>query len=169
MSYTIPNGQPQGVPTSFLNSIREALIAEIIAINGYAAHIANSSMEDINTVWRHIMQDEKDHYGMFMTLLHRYDPVQYQMYLKYEYSAIGVCPLQIYKPEYDKQLILNNIRDDIKGELEAVILYDQNLRMMPYSDIKKVFSTVIDQEKEHAEHLTRLLMQFDPDKYDDLK
>lgn len=115
------------------------------------------------------MQDEKDHYGMFMKLLHKYDPIQCQMYQKYEFSAIPVCPLQAYKPEYDKQLILNNIRDDIKGELEAVILYDQNIRVMPYNEIKIVFTTVIVQEKEHAEHLTRILMQYDPDKYNDLK
>lgn len=169
MSYTVPNGQPQGVATSFLNSIREAMIGEIIAINGYASHIAHSDMEDINAVWRHIMQDEKNHYGMFMKLLHQYDPIQSQMYQKYAYDAVPVHTLQIYKPEYDKQLILNNIRDDIKGELEAVILYDQNIRVMPYNDIKIVFTTIIVQEKEHAEHLTRILMQYDPDKYDDLR
>lgn len=41
MSYTNPEGQPQGYSYYFTNLLREALIAEIIAINGYEEHIAN--------------------------------------------------------------------------------------------------------------------------------
>jgi rubrerythrin len=168
MSYTFPVGQPQGCPTSFLNRLREVLIAEIYAINGYETHIANSNMSEVNEVWRHIMRDEKDHYGMFLELLHRYDPVQCQMYLRHKNDATAGGPLQVYRPEYDRQLILNNVREDIKGELEAVILYEQNVRDMPYADIKNVFATVISAEKEHAEHLTRVLLRYDSDKYDSL-
>jgi rubrerythrin len=64
MSYTT-EGQPQGYPYFYTNKIREALISEIIAINGYAYHIAHSDIKDINEVWHHIMEDEKRHYGMF--------------------------------------------------------------------------------------------------------
>lgn len=35
--------------------------------------------------------------------------------------------MQLYNPSYDKQIILNNIREDIKGELEAVILYEEEI------------------------------------------
>jgi rubrerythrin len=169
MSYTMPNGHPQGVTSGYLDSIREALIAELIAINEYAKHIADSDMDEINNVWREIMQEEKDHYGMFLSLLRKYDAIENKMYLKYEDTAIPVTPIQAYRPEYDRQLILNNLREDIKGELEAVILYDQNIRVMPYSDMKKVFMDIIDDEKEHVEHLTRVLIQYDPDKYNGLK
>lgn len=169
MSYTVLYGQPQGVPSNFVDKIREALIAEILAINGYVEHIENSNMEEINKIWRNILQDEKDHYGMFLRLIHRYDPTQYQLYLKHFEDIISVTPMQIYKPNYDKQLILNNVREDIKGELEAVILYQQLWKEMPYEDIRDVFLYVIDAEKEHAEHLTRVMLRYDKAKYNDLK
>ena len=47
MSYTHGKAQPQGYPLADTNRIREALIAEIYAINGYAEHIANSDMAEI--------------------------------------------------------------------------------------------------------------------------
>ena len=50
-----------------------------------------------------------------MKLLHKYDPIQCQMYQKHEYDTVAGYPLQSYRPEYDRQLILNNIRDDIKA------------------------------------------------------
>jgi rubrerythrin len=168
VSYTELNGQPQGIPCFFIDKIREALIAEIVAINGYAKHIANSNTEAINKVWNGIMADEKEHYGMFLTLIHKYDPTQYQLYIKHSQDIIPVTPMQPYKPEYDKQLILNNVREDAKGELEAVILYDQIWNEAPYQDIKDVFQYVINAEKEHVEHLTRVLLRYDTDKYDSL-
>lgn len=82
MSYTNPNGQPQGIAHLDTNKLREILIAEIDAINGYEDHIANSYMEDINSAWKSIMGDEKKHYGMILTLLRKYDPAQYQAYKK---------------------------------------------------------------------------------------
>lgn len=169
MSYTEPSGQPQGFPYYFTNKIREALIAEIVAINGYEEHIANSNMESINEVWEHIMQDEKDHYGMFLTLLRKYDPAQYEKYEMHERDSFDMTPMQRYQPDYDKQIILNNIREDIKGEFEAVLLYEQHVFEMPYQDIRDAFSAIADAEKEHAEHLTRLLIGFDSKQYNNLK
>ncbi|WP_148135425.1 ferritin family protein [Candidatus Formimonas warabiya] len=170
MSYTVKKGQPQGYPFYVTNKIREALIAEIYAINGYAEHIANSNMEDINATWRSIMDDEKKHYGWFLNLLRQYDPVQYKSYKDHIDDKLGPKdPMQKYKPDYTKQIILNNIRDDIKGELEAVILYEQHLAQISYQDIKDVFYAVASEEKEHAEHLTQLLLKYDPDQYDSLE
>ncbi len=59
MSYTKSHGQPQGIAILDTNKLREILIAEIVAINGYAEHIANSNMEDVNKVWKGIMIGEK--------------------------------------------------------------------------------------------------------------
>lgn len=59
MSYTILNGQPQGSARQFTNKLREVLIAEVIAMNGYQSHIANSNIEEINNAWHNIMLDEK--------------------------------------------------------------------------------------------------------------
>ena len=66
--------------------------------------------------------------------------------------------MQIYKPSYDKQIILNNLRDDIKGELEAVILYEEELSKFTQKDIRTTLQAIIDDEKEHAEHLTEVLL-----------
>lgn len=169
MSYTNPEGQPQGYPYFFTNKIREALIGEIVAINGYTEHIANSDMQEINKVWQHIVEDEKEHYGRFLNLIRKYDPVEFKQYVTHINDNYMVSPMQAYRPEYDRQIILNNIRQDIKGELEAVVLYEQILYEMPYQDIREVFQIVIAAEKEHTEHLTKLLISFDQDKYNNLE
>lgn len=39
MSYTNPHGQPQGIAMFDTNKLREILISEIDAINGYSDHI----------------------------------------------------------------------------------------------------------------------------------
>lgn len=169
MSYTIEGEQPQGIPRYFTNKIREDLIAEIHAINGYAKHIANSNMKEINDVWKSIMKDEKKHYGMFLTLLRKYDQVQYQQYDEHKTDNPGEkSVMQMYKPNYDKQIILNNLREDIKGEFEAVILYEQHLAEITYQDVREVLFSIISEEKGHVEHLTRLLLKYDSDKYDSL-
>lgn len=170
MSYTNPHGQPQGVAILDTNRLREILIAEIYAINGYAHHIANSNMEDVNEAWRSIMRDEKKHYGMILSLLRKYDPAQYRAYLDHIGNKAGPkSPMQTYKPNYDKQIILNNIREDIKGEFEAIVLYEQHLAIIPYDDVRRALYSIINEEKGHVEHLTQLLLKYDTDKYDGLK
>ncbi|WP_313131226.1 ferritin family protein [Anaerocolumna sp.] len=170
MSYTNPKGQPQGIAILDTNKLREILISEIDAINGYEEHIANSNMEDINEVWKYIIEDEKKHYGLILSLLRKYDPMQYQAYREHINIKAGPkSPMQTYTPDYNKQLILNNIREDIKGEFEAVLLYEQHLASMPYPDIQNVLYTIINEEKGHAEHLTLLLLKYDTDRYNGLE
>ena len=170
MSYTNPNGQPQGIAILDTNKLREILIAEIDAINGYADHIANSNMEDINAAWKSIMGDEKKHYGMILSLLRIYDSAQYNAYKGHIGNKLGPkSPMQTYTPNYDKQIILNNVREDIKGEFEAVILYEQHLAIIPYYDVRYALYSIINEEKGHAEHLTQLLLKYDTDKYNDLE
>jgi len=169
MSYTYPTGFPQGTACLFTNKLREVLIAEIIAINGYQAHIANSDMPDVNEAWHSIMEDEKKHYGWILSLLRRYDPVEYQMHLVNQARRAGPkSPMQAFTPQYDRQIILNNLREDIKGELEAVILYEEELPLLPYPDIRDTLQAVIDEEKSHTEYLTEIVLKYDPDLYDGL-
>jgi rubrerythrin len=168
MSYTNPGGQPQGYPYYFTNKLREALISEIIAINGYEEHIANSNMPGVNAIWTNIIGDEKQHYGQFLILLHKYDPFEYQEYIAHSHDTFQITPMQVYEPVYNQQIILNNIREDIKGEFEAVILYEQIAIEMPYQDIRDTFHSIATTEKEHAEHLTKLLITLDPVKYNGL-
>ncbi|GAA0739539.1 ferritin-like domain-containing protein [Clostridium oceanicum] len=167
MSYTTSK-QPQGKPYCFTNVIREAAIAELVAINEYAKHIANSNISELNEVWHHIMEDEKRHYGMFLELLRKYDPVQYKRYneAKEHVKLSSKNPkFPQYSAKYNNQLILNNIRDDIKGELEAIVLYEDNILHVPYKDVINVYLEVIADEKEHVEELTIVLMKYDKDKY----
>lgn len=169
MSYTTPHGQPQGTTRLFTNKLREALIAEIIAINGYEEHIANSNMENINQAWISIMGDEKKHYGIFLKLLREYDPEEYKAYTVHAESPAYVQPLQTYTPDYNRQIILNNIRYDIKGEFEASILYEDLAAVIPYPDIRSALLSISNEEKGHVEHLTRLLLDYGPGQYDGLE
>lgn len=170
MSYTNREGQPQGVARIDTNKLREILIAEIIAINGYAKHIANSNMKEINEVWHDIIKDEKKHYGMILTLLRKYDPCEYKGYVDHKDDNLGQIPtMQTYKASFDKQIILNDIREDIKGEFEAVILYEHQIVTIPYHDIRRTLYSIINDEKEHAEHLTKILLKYDKDEYDGLE
>ena len=162
MSYTNKFGQPQGFAKIVTNTLREILISEIMAINGYAEDIANSNMADINAAWNSIMEDEKKHYGMILTLLRKYDPFQYKSYKEHIGDKSGpISPMQKFTPNYNKQLILNNIREAIKGELEAVIFYEEQLDSIPYPDIRNALYSIINAEKGHAEHLTQLLLKYD--------
>lgn len=170
MSYTTEHGQPQGSPRLVTNKLREALIAEIIAINGYEEHIANSNMREINSAWHSIMDDEKKHYGMFLTLLRKYDPEQAKAYQDHLNAASGIkSSMQTHVPEYDRQIILNNLRQDIKGEFEASILYEDLAEQAPQRDVKATLLSISAEEKGHVEHLTRLLLKYDTDQYDGLK
>jgi rubrerythrin len=169
MSYTHPNGQPQGMARQFTNKLREILIGEIIAINGYQSHIANSNIEEINYVWHSIMLDEKKHYGWILRLIRKYDPAQEKQFLEHINDNPGPkTPVQSQNLQFDNQIILNNLRDDVKGELEAVILYEADLSNFPHKDIRTTLQSIIEEEKGHAEHLTRLLLKYDPDIYDEL-
>lgn len=168
MSYTHPYGQPQGVAHHFTNRLREILVAEIIAMNGYQSHIASSNIEEINEAWHSIMLDEKKHYGWILLLLRRYDPEQNRQFMEHINDNPGKTPIQAQSIQYDTRNILNNIRDDIKGEMEAVILYEAELNRYSQRDIVTTLRSIIDEEKGHAEHLTRLLLKYDPDIYDDL-
>ena len=170
MSYTNGYGMPQGFAKLDTNKLREILIGEIIAINGYAEHIANSNMEDVNAAWTSIMGDEKKHYGMILTLLRKYDPAQYQSYIENIGDKLSPkSPVQKFTPNYDKQIILNNIREDIKGEFEAVILYEEQLAIIPYQDVRYALYSIINEEKGHAEHLTQLLLKYDSQSYNGLE
>jgi len=169
LSYTQPDGQPQGMAREFTNKLREILIGEIIAINGYQSHIAHSNIEAVNQAWHSIMLDEKKHYGWILKLLRKYDPEQYHEYVVHKTDAPGSkTPIITRALSVDDQTILNHIRDDIKGELEAVILYEQQITSLPYRDIRTTLQAIINEEKGHAEHLTRLLLKYDPDIYDEL-
>ena len=214
MSYTNPLGHPQGVSHKVTNLLRQVMIAELVAINGYQNHILTSNITVINEAWYHIMLDEKSHYIIALDLLRKYDPVEYKYFMTPHELNVGTDSIQnvsnlqntsntknipntqnvsniqntqnVHSGQgkhssgkkslalssqadritiYDKPLILNNVREDIKGELEAIILYEDEIAEIQQKDIRIALQKIIDDEKEHTEHLTQVLLQFDPDPY----
>ncbi|GIM28578.1 hypothetical protein CPJCM30710_12440 [Clostridium polyendosporum] len=145
MSYTT-NRQPQGRPLCYTNLIREAMIGELVAINDYTLHI-----EEVRILLHHIMEDEKRHYGMLLNCLRKIDEVQYEkskeaiehVNLKNKYYKIS--------SSFDSKIegnVLIKLNEDIKGELEAIILYEQHLLEIPNEEVKEVFKELIDDEKD---------------------
>lgn len=162
MSYTTLYGIPQGKAQSVLNLLRESLIAEIIAINGYRTHIAMSTLKDLNEVLHHIMMEEKEHYNLFMDLVRKYDPTQY----KYHKEAIEEIKITDANKLPDCYLnlndcILNLVREDLKGEYEAIIQYEYNVSFITTPDIKQIYDYVIADEKEHTELLNQTLLLYE--------
>jgi rubrerythrin len=168
MSYTFPNGLPQGNARHFVNKLREILIAEVVAINGYQNSIEISDIDEITQAFHSIMLDEKKHYGWILSLLRKYDPEQYKQFVEHKNDAPGPQTPIYTEPQPDRRVLLNNIREEVKGELEAVILYEEQEAEIPQKDIRTILHAIINEEKGHAEHLTRLLLKYDPDKYDEL-
>ncbi|WP_032120753.1 ferritin family protein [Clostridium amazonitimonense] len=166
MSYTTLR-QPQGVPVSYVNLIREALIAELVAINDYYKQIVSTDIKELKEILQHIMEEEKRHYGMFLQLIRKYDPEQYGKYIEADKDVKISTNIKLsnHDSKMQNQIILNNIRDDIKSELEAVVLYEQHISMIPINEIRDVFKEVTADEKEHIEELTSVLLKLDKDSY----
>lgn len=162
MSYTT-EGQPQGIVTKITNSIRESLISEIVAINQYDYHINNSSCPSLQKLWIHIRDDEIRHYSMFTELLRKYDLIQQKIYEETK-GHVSVDYSNCYSiKSVGKINISNAIRTDIKGELEAIVLYEYALSNNKYRDVYEVYTEVINDEKEHFEELTYAIMKYDTD------
>ena len=57
-------------------AIRLDIIAELDAVSLYAAHMDSTDDERVKAVIKHVMDEEKEHIGDFMALLHYLDPEQ---------------------------------------------------------------------------------------------
>ncbi len=154
MSYTT-EGMPYGEPVDVLALIREGMIGEIVAINGYEKHIAMSNMEDLNYLLRHLRDEEIEHYYILLNLLRKYDKVQAMMFEEIKNSdefpiSETVKPIKKQSDEY----IINCLRKDIKGELEAINLYEEHVSKIKNKEISTAIRKIINDEKEHVEELT---------------
>ncbi|WP_461613627.1 hypothetical protein [Clostridium sp. Marseille-QA1073] len=65
---------------SYDNLLRQAMIAELVAINDYSEILAYSNIKDLNNILEHILEEEKEHYGKLLNLLRKVDEEQYYMY-----------------------------------------------------------------------------------------
>lgn len=159
MSYTNITGFPEGMPYKVSGFLRQAMIAELVAINGYRQHLAMSPIKGLNEVWHNIIEEEKKHFGMFLQLLRRYDPCQAKAYrerniIDFHNTRLPVCRIEA------KDCYLNLVREDMKGELEAVLLYEQNLLFVEEKDVIQTYQYVIQQERDHLEELTAALIAY---------
>lgn len=165
MSYTTP-GQPQGFPYCFINKLREDMIAETVAINDYSTILSKCCIPEINNVIYGIRKDEKRHLGLFLDLVRKYDPEQQKQYVRTIESLKFKCPrsLDVTKGPTD-ELILNYLRAAVKGESEAIILYNQDMSEIPYADIQSTLQQISYEEKHHTEQLMQILINFDSGNY----
>lgn len=62
-----------------------------------------------------------------------------------------------------KQDLIPSIYADIKGELDTIALYDQHITSTADPVVKRVLTSVRDEEKVHVGELTKLLKYLDPD------
>ncbi|WP_055071620.1 ferritin family protein [Clostridium massiliamazoniense] len=166
MSYTT-NRQPQGTAFSVGNFLRETMIGELVAINDYSEHIHLCNLDEVNKILHHILEEEKKHYGMLLNALRKVDKAQAEKAEEVnEQPSIKSKPLK-YTTEKGKNCstLLNAIRFDIKGELEAIISYEDVFQKLTDPVLKAMLREIINDEIEHVEELTRILLFLDKDCY----
>ena len=57
--------------------------------------------------------------------------------------------------------ILNNLRQDLVGELEAINQYQEHIDEIDDEEIKKILSHIMNDEKEHFAELTKIIRKID--------
>ena len=56
---------------------------------------------------------------------------------------------------------LNNLRQDLVGELEAINQYQEHIDEIDNEEIKKVLTHIMNDEKEHVAELTKIIRKID--------
>jgi rubrerythrin len=56
---------------------------------------------------------------------------------------------------------LNNLRQDLVGELEAINQYQEHIDEIDDEEIKKVLTHIMNDEKEHVAELTKIIRKID--------
>lgn len=162
MSYTIPDGVPYGKPVNVFGLIRQVMAGEIIAINAYNKQIRESNIKEVNEVLSEIRNDEEVHYNLLLGLLRKYDPEQREV--SQEQSKNKEKQIAYESKKLPDEDVIANIRHDIKGELEAINLYEANLVGLKNKEMKNVFAKIINDEKEHLEELNALVNRLEKQK-----
>ena len=171
MSYTT-NRQPQGILKNNETFLREGLIAELVAINDYSHFLSLTDNRDIKVIFQHIIEDEKRHYGLFLKALRMIDLEEAKIAIDVN-KSITISTKNNYRDysggNENRNLILTYIREAIKGEFEAIILYDHFLANIDNKELSVLIKSIAKDEKEHAEELTKALVILDKDEYGPIK
>lgn len=169
MSYTT-NRQPQGIIIDKIAFLQEGMIAEIVAINDYSTFISLTNNKEVKDIFHHIMEEEKEHYGMFLDALRKYDKEQSELknsvknQVNISSKDIGKYKDSSYSKDKNHNLLID-IRDAIKGELEAILLYEFFVKNISDQYLINLINKIIHDEKEHVEELTLTLTLLDKDCY----
>jgi rubrerythrin len=67
-----------------------------------------------------------------------------------------------YEDEEDTDIVLEMLREDLIGELQAINQYQEHIDSMDDEDAVKVLEHIRDDEKEHVAELTKLIQKLDP-------
>ena len=167
MSYTTAK-QPQGIPRNLANFLREAMIGELVAINDYQKHLSYCPINDVKKILEHIMEDEKRHYGMLLELSRKCDSIQFKKAIEISNHVSLKCKsLNEHndKKKISESSLLRKIREDIKGELEAIIAYEDIIHQIDDKEAIDMITEIVNDEKEHVEELTYVLQRLDSDCY----
>lgn len=171
MSYTT-NRQPQGILQNDETFLREGLVAEIVAINDYSHFLNLTDNKEMKEIFHHIMEEEKEHYGLFLAALRTIDIEQCTL-SKDADEHVTISAKNSYKDysngKENKNLLLTYIREAIKGELEAIILYEDFLSNVQSKELFELIKEITSDEKEHVEELTKALVILDKDEYGPIK
>ncbi len=158
MSYTT-DGMPQGKPISSKGLIRDAIIGELNAINSYQATLEFSNIPRLNKFIFEIMQDEIHHYHLLTDYLNTLDKEQSELFkevAKNDYNVgYTLNPLEIKAPTQPN--ILSQLRKNIKGELEAILSYDEIEHSLKDSTGKALIHAITKDEKEHIAELDQIV------------
>jgi rubrerythrin len=67
-----------------------------------------------------------------------------------------------YENEEDVDVVLEMLREDLIGELQAINQYQEHIDSMDDEESIKVLEHIRDDEKEHVAELTKLIQKLDP-------
>lgn len=67
-----------------------------------------------------------------------------------------------YENEEDVDVVLEMLREDLIGELQAINQYQEHIDSMDDEESVKVLEHIRDDEKEHVAELTKLIQKLDP-------
>ncbi len=158
MSYTT-EGMPQGKPITSKGLVRDALIGELNAINAYQTTLEYSNIPSLNKFIIEIMKDEIHHYHLLTDYLNKLDKEQAEIFKevhKKDYLVdFTLNPLEIKSPTQPN--ILSQLRKNIKGELEAILSYDEIEHALKDPAGKALIHAITKDEKEHIAELDKII------------
>lgn len=67
-----------------------------------------------------------------------------------------------YEEEEDVDIVLEMLREDLIGELQAINQYQEHVDSIDDEEARKVLEHIRDDEKEHVAELTKLIQKLDP-------